>query len=68
MRAVLFLDPHDLAALTADYLKAYPIPLEIDLIEQITGKPISLADWQKYGLRAEVVVHVLRKAVSATQP
>ena len=55
----LLLTPHDHARLTADYLKAFPLPTDIDLIEAITGKPNLTHAWNKFRLRAEVVESIL---------
>ena len=69
MKVPIILEPHDHARLTADYLKAFPLPTEIDLIEVITripnapfvknGTTLSHA-WNEYGLKPEVVEKVLQ--------
>ena len=60
MKGVIYLEPHERAHLVQEYLRAHPIPIQTDFIKAITGKPISLADWQKYGLRGELVQQVLQ--------
>ena len=65
MRTLIYLTPEDHARLTAQFLKTHPIKTEIDLIEEITGKPNLTHVWNEFALRVEVVEQVLQAKAPA---
>lgn len=60
MRHLIYLEPHEHAQLTQDYLAQHPIEAEIDFIEAIIGIPNLTHAWNQFGLRVEVVERVSR--------